>query len=74
MSADHMPGMGPLMWQEANRIMHGNPRASGAEPVSRLEALVVDDAFIDTPKYRYRSPAAWLYYQWLDGLAREPRR
>jgi hypothetical protein len=65
-----MLGMGPILWREANRLMHNNPKASGVEPVSRIEAGAVDDPYVDTPKWRHRSPAAWWYYKRLDEINR----
>lgn len=63
-----MLGIGPILWHEANRLMHNNPKASGAEPVDRLEAWIYEDIGTSIPKYRYRSPAAWWYYQKLDEI------
>ncbi|MCU1318101.1 MAG: hypothetical protein JWN63_3423 [Candidatus Acidoferrum typicum] len=65
-----MLGMGPLLWHEANRVMHNNSKASGAEPVSRTEAWVIDDLFTQNPKWKYRSPAAWQYYRRIDEINR----
>ena len=65
-----MLGLGPILWREANRLMHNNPRASGPDPVSRDEAAIVVDAFVSNPKYRYRSPAAWYYYLRIDEINR----
>lgn len=63
-----MLGMGPILWREANRLMHNNAKASGPDPVSRDEAWVIDNSFTQNPKWRYRSPAAWWYYQRLDEI------
>ena len=63
-----MLGMGPILWRQANQVMHLNPRASGAEPVSRDEASIARDHFCFVPKYRYESPAAWLYYRMIDHI------
>ena len=65
-----MLGIGPILWREANRIMHGNPKASGPDPVSRLEALIIEDPFVDNPRWRFQSPAAWWYYRRIDELNR----
>lgn len=65
-----MLGIGPILWREANRFMYNNPKASGAEPVSRSEAWIHDDPGTMNPKYRYRSPAAWWYYQQIDEINR----
>lgn len=64
-----MLGMGPILWREANRVIHPNsPMASRDEPVPRNEAWIIADAGTDNPRYRYEYPAAHLYYQWLDSI------
>lgn len=65
-----MLGIGPFLWREANSLMHNNPKASGPDPVSRAEAWVIEDPYCDTPRWRYRSPAAWWYYQRIDEINR----
>lgn len=64
-----MPAVGVILWERANLEMYGNPRASGAEPVSRGEAMVWSNPSADSPKWKYESPAAWRYYQTLDALS-----
>jgi hypothetical protein len=63
-----MLGIGPLLWRQINRELYGS--ASDPDPCPREEAGVVMDYSVDNPRYRYCTPAAWLYYQHLDKINR----
>jgi hypothetical protein len=63
-----MLGIGPMLWRQINRELYGS--ASDPDPAPREEAQHVFDYAARDPRYRYSTPAAWLYYQYLDEINR----